>query len=103
MGTRRRWTAEQKLAVIKECEQSGVTVTLRKHGILQASYYRWKKKYELDGQAGLSSDYARKDPELLALQVENARLKKLVAEKELALMIKDEMIKKSLSNEMRNA
>ena len=102
MGTRRRWTAEQKLAVIKECEQNGVTVTLRKHGIQQASYYRWKKQYELDGQAGLLS-HVRRDPELLALQTENARLKKLVAEKELMLMIKDEMIKKSHLNEMRNA
>jgi transposase-like protein len=79
--TRRSWTTEQKLAILKECEQNGVTATLRKHGVQHASYYRWKNKYELDGQAGLDRSNERKDPELLALQLENARLKKLVAYK----------------------
>lgn len=44
----------------------------RKHGISTASFYKWKAKY-----GGLDVSEARR---LKALEAENARLKKLLAE-----------------------
>ncbi len=95
MGQKRRWTAEEKLLILKESETEGVTPTIRKHGLYAKTLYEWKDKYQSDGLAGLQSVYRRVDPELKQLQKENQRLKELLAEKELALRIKDELLKKT--------
>jgi len=47
----------------------------RKEGITEQTYYRWRKEY-----GGLRTDQAKK---MKALEKENARLKKLLAEAEL--------------------
>jgi putative transposase len=64
---------EQIVAVLKQTE-SGVPVAdlIRKLGISEQMFYRWKKVY-----ADLEPGQAR---ELKQLQEENARLKRLVAE-----------------------
>ena len=49
---------------------------------------------EARGQEGLKP-YQRVDPELRRLQLENLALKKLVAEKELVIAVKDELLKKT--------
>ena len=94
--SRRKWPIADKLAVIKEAEQEGVTVTLRKHGIHYGTYYHWKQKHDLDGERGLASSGTHTDPEIKRLQLENLRLKQIIADKELALMVKDELLKKTL-------
>ena len=91
---RRKFTAEQKLAILKEAETEGVTATLRKHGIYAKMIYRWKEQLAIGGQEALTATYQRTDPELKRLQLENLRLKALIAEKELALQIKEELLKK---------
>jgi putative transposase len=93
---RKKWTAAEKLAILKEAEQNGVTVTIRKHDIHYGTFYAWKQKHELEGEAGLTPGGKPADPELKRLQLENLRLKQLIADKELALMVKDELLKKSL-------
>lgn len=70
---RKHFPAEQIVAVLKQAEL-GMPIgdIVRQLGISERTFYRWKKLY-----AGLQSEGVR---ELKALQDENARLKKLVAE-----------------------
>jgi putative transposase len=95
--SRNRFTAEQKLAILEEGKRDGVTQTCRKHDIHFTTFYGWKQKFELEGLEGLKSVYKRTDPQVKRLLLENQRLKQLLAEKELALNIKDELLKKTTS------
>lgn len=70
---RKRYTEAQILGFLKEAE-AGIPVKelCRKHGFSDASFYNWRSKY-----GGMElSDIKR----LKALEQENARLKKLLAE-----------------------
>ena len=70
---RSRFTEEQIIAVLKEQEAGTATTDVcRKHGVSSATFYKWKSKY-----GGLEVSDARK---LRALEDENAKLKKLLAE-----------------------
>ncbi len=77
---RKRHTAEQIIAKLREAEielargQTTVDV-VRKLGITEQTYYRWRKEY-----GGLRVDQARR---LKDLERENGRLKKLVADQAL--------------------
>ena len=68
-----RFTEEQIIAVLREHEAGAKTANLaRKHGISEATLYNWKAKYgDMD-----VSDAKR----LRALEDENRKLKKLLAE-----------------------
>ena len=70
---RSRFTEEQIIAILKQ-QESGVTTAdvCREHGISSATFYKWKSKY-----GGLEVSNARR---LKALEDENAKLKKLLAE-----------------------
>ena len=70
---RQRSSEEQIIGILKEAE-AGVPLAdlVRKHGISSASFYAWRKKY-----GGMEVSDAKK---LRALQDENRRLKKLVAD-----------------------
>jgi putative transposase len=68
-----RFTEEQIIAVLREHEAGAKTADLaRKHGISEATLYNWKAKY---GDMDIS-DAKR----LRALEDENRKLKKLLAE-----------------------
>jgi len=85
---RKRFSVEQIAAVLKQAEV-GVPVAelIRKAGISEQTFYRWKKQY-----AGLEVDQVR---ELKQLQEENARLKRLVADLTLdKTMLQDVLSKK---------
>lgn len=70
---RSRFNEEQIIAILKEHEAGLGTADLcRKHGISIATFYKWKAKY-----GGLEVSDARR---LKALEDENTRLKKLLAE-----------------------
>ena len=70
---RSRFTEEQIIAVLREQEAGVATAEVcRKHGVSSATFYAWKAKY-----GGLDVSQARR---LKALEEENARLKKLLAE-----------------------
>ena len=87
--SRRKFSVEEKLTILKEAEASGITPTIRRHGIYAKMLYRWREQLEAGGREGLKP-YQRVDSELRRLQLENLALKKLVAEKELALAVKDD-------------
>ena len=70
---RSRFTEEQIIAVLKEHELGAKTADLcRKHGISEATFYNWKSKF-----GGMDVSEARR---LKALETENAKLKRLLAE-----------------------
>jgi putative transposase len=95
---RKTWSVEEKLRVIQEAEVNGAIATCRKHGIYASTYYTWKEKYEEGGVEALKPQYGKAsiNPEIKRLEEENMRLKKLLAEKELILEIKEELLKKTL-------
>jgi putative transposase len=68
-----RFKEEQIIAILRE-QEAGVTTAdvCRKHGISSATFYKWKAKF-----GGLDVSDARR---LKALEDENARLKRLVAD-----------------------
>lgn len=70
---RSRFTEEQIIGILKEHEAGFSAKDLcRKHGISDAAFYTWRKKY-----GGMDVSDARK---LRSLEEENRRLKKLLAE-----------------------
>jgi putative transposase len=85
---KKRFSVEQIVGMLKQAEVGVPVVELiRKVGISEQTFYRWKKQY-----VGLESDQVR---ELKQLQDENSRLKQLVAELSLdKTMLQDVLRKK---------
>jgi putative transposase len=73
---RKRFKEEEIIPILKEAE-AGLSVAdlVRKYGISEQTFYRWKSKY-----GGMEVSEARR---LKELEDENRRLKKLVAEQAL--------------------
>jgi len=72
----KRYTEEQIIAVLKEAEAGVKTADIcRKHGVSDATFYKWKAKY-----AGLEVSDLRK---MKVLEDENRRLKQIVADQTL--------------------
>jgi len=85
---RSRFNEEQIIAILQEQEAGAKTADVcRKHGISGATFYKWKGKF-----GGMDVSDARR---LKALEDENSRLKKLLAEAMLDnSMLKDIAAKK---------
>lgn len=92
---RRKWTEAEKLQIIQEVEQNGLTETLRRHNVAQSLFHRWRRAYNGEGMDGLKPKYKTIDPEVKRLQQENERLKKIIAKQALEIDFKDELLKKS--------
>jgi len=68
-----RFSEEQIIGILREQEAGAKTADVcRQHGISPATFYQWKAKF-----GGLEVSEARR---LRALEAENARLKKLLAD-----------------------
>ena len=84
-----RFSDGQKAFILKQADE-GVPIgdVCRKAGISQATFYSWRKKY-----AGLLPTEMRR---LKALEDENARLKKLVAELSLDREMLQDVVRRKL-------
>ncbi|WP_128932045.1 IS3 family transposase [Bradyrhizobium zhanjiangense] len=94
---RARFTEEQIIAVLKEHEAGAKTADLaRKHGVSEATIYNWKAKF-----GGMDVSEAKR---LRALEEENAKLKKLLAEQMLdAAALRELLFKKMVGPAAKRA
>jgi putative transposase len=67
-----RFSEEKIIEILREGQASSVKAVCAKHNISEPTYYAWKKKY-----GGMEVSEARR---LRALEEENARLKRAVAD-----------------------
>ncbi len=93
--SKKRFSPEQIIHKLREAEvliSQGMTVPemARQLGVVEQTYYRWRKDY-----GGMRVNQAKR---LKILEMENIRLKRLVAEKELDIQI----LKETLSLESKN-
>jgi len=84
---RSRFSEEQIIGILREFEEPMKTICA-KHNISDATFYTWKRKY-----SGMEASEARK---LRALEDENSRLKRLVADLQVQNQIPKEVNSKKL-------
>lgn len=84
---KKRYSEEQIIGFLKEAD-AGVPIKelCRQHGFSEASYYLWRRKF-----GGMDVSDAKR---LKALESENARLKKLLAEALLENEVTKEVLRK---------
>jgi transposase-like protein len=92
---KRQFTPEEKYSILQEAEREGHAEVCRKYNLASSVLSYWKKKYLSKGKDGLKANYKRVDPQVRALEEENARLKKIIANQALELEFKTELLKKS--------
>jgi len=85
-----RFTEQQVVRILAEGDKGEKTIAefCREHGISPATYYNWRKRYR-----GMGVDEVR---EYRKLKQENARLKKLLADREIEIDAMQELIRKKL-------
>ena len=85
---RSRFSEEQIIGILKEHQAGlGATELCRKHGVSDATFYKWRAKF-----GGMEVSDAKK---LKALEAENAKLKKLLAEQMMDVSTLKEMLGKN--------
>lgn len=86
---RKRFQAERIVQILRAAEGDGASVVevCRAQGVSEATFYRWKRIY-----GGMGVAEVRR---LRQLEEENARLKRLVAERDLELDALQELLGKN--------
>jgi len=78
-----RFSEEKMVAILQEAEQSTVAEVAKKYGVSEASIYNWRKHFN-----GMQPSDVRR---LKTVEQENARLKKILAERDLEIEIMKEI------------
>jgi transposase-like protein len=86
--TRRKFTPEDRLSILKEGEREGQASTIRKYQLAPSLYARRKRKYLKEGISGLTDKHKKVDPQLRALELENERLRRIIAKQALEIEVK---------------
>lgn len=100
MGKRTRKSPQDKQRILDESKTLGLVETARKYEISYQALKNWQDIYAVSGLEGLAAGVGKISPELKRLQLENQRLKELVADKELELKIKNDLLKKTSSSKL---
>lgn len=88
----KRFSEEQIIGVLKEHEAGGrVDELCRRHGVSTATFYTWRKKY-----AGMEASDAKR---LRELEAENAKLKRIVADRMLDMSAMKDLLGKRRSSQ----
>jgi putative transposase len=82
-----RFTDEQMVGIVREADRDLVGEVSKRHGISEQTIYTWRKRF-----GELRSEDVRR---LRQLEAENARLKKLVAERDLEIEVMKEVAAKN--------
>ena len=82
-----RFTEEQMVAIIREADRDPVAAVATRHAISEQTVYTWCKRF-----GGFQAKDVRR---LKQLETENARLKKLVAERDLEIEVMKEVAAKN--------
>jgi putative transposase len=82
-----RFTEEQMVAIVREADREQVSVVGKRHGISEQTIYTWRKRF-----GSFEPNDVRR---LRHLEAENARLKKLVAERDLEIEVMKEVAAKN--------
>jgi putative transposase len=78
-----KFTEEQMVRILREADKSSVAEVTKKHGVSQATLYKWRSKF-----GGLSVDDAKR---LKSLESENTKLKKMLADRMLEIDVMKEV------------
>ncbi len=78
-----RFTDEQMVQIVQESDATSVADVARKHGITAQTVYTWRRRFG-GMEKSQVTDYKR-------LEQENARLKKLLAERDLEIEVMKEI------------
>ena len=81
-----RFTEEQMVTILREADQRPVPEVAKKHGISDQTIYSWRKRFGTLEPADVKR--------LRQLEQENARLKKMVADRELEIDVLKEITRK---------
>lgn len=82
------FTEQQVIAILRQAEKGETTITAlcKQHGISENTFYKWRQKY---GGADVNALKRLRD-----LEQENARLKRLLAERDLEVDAMKEVLAK---------
>lgn len=81
-----RYSDEQIVRILREADKSPIAEVAKKHGVSEQSIYAWRKRF-----SGMAADDVKA---FKSLSQENARLKKLLAERDLEIEIMKEITAK---------
>jgi len=81
-----RYDDEQIVRILRETDQDTIANVAKRHGVSEASIYVWQKRF-----SGMNVDEVRR---LKSLESENARLKKILAERDLEIEVMKEIAAK---------
>ena len=78
---------QQVVGIVREADREAVSNVAKRHGVSEQTIYTWRKRF-----GDLKSEDVRR---LRQLEVENGRLKKLVAERDLEIEVMKEVAEKN--------
>lgn len=81
-----RFNEAQMVTILREADKGPVAEVAKKHGISEQTIYTWRKRYGV-----MDADEVKR---LRQMEQENARLKKLLAERDLEIEVMKEIAAK---------
>lgn len=78
-----RFTEEQMVTMVREADKTSVAEVAKKRGVSDATLYAWRQRF-----GGMNADEAKR---LKALELENAKLKKMLADRMLEIDVLKEI------------